>query len=89
MEKYVQSGDLFKEMFYVKDNKYIMPRLKDYDFKEWEKVRWFLTLKDVSEYLVKVYKSINYGFDNSSTYESIENNEKKKLDRMDNWSIRS
>ena len=88
IEKYVNSGDLFKEMFYLKD-KFIMPRLKDYDFGEWEKVRWFVKLKDVQDYLVKMYKSVVYGYDNQHTYESVEKNEKKKLTRMENWSIRS
>ena len=75
-------------MFYLKDQ-YIMPRLKDYDFVEWEKVRWFVKLKDVQDYLVKMYKSVVYGYDNQNTYESVEKNEKKKLTRMENWSIRS
>ena len=88
VEKYVNSGDLFREMFYLKDQ-YIMPRLKDYDFGEWEKVRWFLKLKDVQDHLVNMYKSIVYGYDNQFTYESVEKNEKKKLTRMENWSIRS
>ena len=88
VEKYVNSGDLFREMFYLKDQ-YIMPRLKDYDFGEWEKVRWFLKLKDVQDYLVKMYKSIVYGYDNQYTYDSVEKSEKKKLTRMENWSIRS
>ena len=88
IENYVNSGDIYREMFYIKDQ-YIMPRLKDYDFGEWEKVRWFLKLKDVQDYLVKMYKSIVYGYDNQNTYESVEKNEKKKLTRMENWSIRS
>ena len=88
IEKYVNSGDIYREMFYLKDQ-YIMPRLKDYDFGEWEKVRWFVKLKDVQDYLVKMYKSVVYGYDNQNTYESVEKNEKKKLTRMENWSIRS
>ena len=76
IEKYVNSGDLFKEMFYLKEQ-FIMPRLKDYDFGEWEKVRWFVKLKDVQDYLVKMYKSVVYGYDNQNTYESVEKNEKK------------
>ena len=88
IEKYVNSGDIYREMFYIKD-KYIMPRLKDYDFGEWEKVRWFLKLKDVQDYLVKIYKSIVFGYDNQNTYESVNKNEKKKLTRMEDWSIRS
>ena len=88
IEKYVTSGDLFREMFYLKEE-YIMPRLKDYDFGEWEKVRWFVKLKDVQDYLVKMYKSVVFGYDNQNTYESIEKNENKKLTRMENWSIRS
>ena len=75
-------------MFYLKEQ-YIMPRLKDYDFGDWEKVRWFLKLKDIQDYLVKMYKSVVYGYDNQNTYESVEKNEKKKLTRMENWSIRS
>ena len=88
IEKYVNSGDIYREMFYLKDQ-YIMPRLKDYDFGEWEKVRWFVKLKDVQDYLVKMYKSVVYGYDNQNTYELVEKNEKKKLTRMENWSIRS
>ena len=88
IEKYVTSGKIFREMFYLKEQ-YIMPRLKDYDFGEWEKVRWFVKLKDVQDYLVKMYKSVVYGYDNENTYESVEKNEKKKLTRMENWSIRS
>ena len=88
VEKYVTSGNIFKEMFYLKEQ-YIMPRLKDYDFGDWEKVRWFLKLKDIQDYLVKMYKSVVYGYDNQNTYESVEKNEKKKLTRMENWSIRS
>ena len=88
IENYVISGDIYREMFYLKDQ-YIMPRLKDYDFGEWEKVRWFVKLKDVQDYLVKMYKSVVYSYDNQKTYESVEKNEKKKLTRMENWSIRS
>jgi selenocysteine lyase/cysteine desulfurase len=88
IENYVISGDIYREMFYLKDQ-YIMPRLKDYDFGEWEKVRWFVKLKDVQDYLVKMYKSVVYSYDNQNTYESVEKNEKKKLTRMENWSIRS
>ena len=88
IEKYINSGDLYREMFYLKDQ-YIMPRLKDYDFGEWEKVRWFVKLKDVQDYLVKMYKSVVFGYDNQNTYDSMEKNEKKKLTRMENWSIRS
>ena len=46
-----------------------MPRLKDFDFGEWEKVRWFVKLKDVQDYLVKMYKSVVYSYDNQNTYE--------------------
>ena len=88
VENYVNNGDIYKEMFYLKD-KNIMPRIKDYDFGEWEKVRWFVKLKDVQDYLVKMYKSVIFGFDNENTYESVEKNERKKLIRMKNWSIRS
>ena len=88
IENYVISGDIYREMFYLKDQ-FIMPRLKDYDFGEWEKVRWFVKLKDVQDYLVKMYKSVVYSYDNQNTYESVEKNEKKKLTRMENWSIRS
>ena len=88
IENYVISGDIYREMFYLKDQ-YIMPRLKDYDFGEWEKVRWFVKLKDVQDYLVKMYKSVVYSYDNQNTYDSLEKNEKKKLTRMENWSIRS
>lgn len=88
VESYVNNGDIYKEMFYLKD-KNIMPRIKDYDFGEWEKVRWFVKLKDVQDYLVKMYKSVIFGFDNENTYESVEKNERKKLIRMKNWSIRS
>ena len=88
IENYVTSGDIYREMFYLKDQ-FIMPRLKDYDFGEWEKVRWFVKLKDVQDYLVKMYKSVVYSYDNQNTYESVEKNEKKKLTRMENWSIRS
>ena len=46
-------------------------------------------MKDVQDYLVKMYKSVVFGFDNQKTYESVEKNERKKLIRMKNWSIRS
>ena len=88
VENYVNSGDIYREMFYLKE-KNIMPRIKDFDFGEWEKVRWFIKLKDVQDYLVKMYKSVVFGFDNQNTYESVEKNERKKLTRMKNWSIRS
>ena len=88
VQNYVNNGDIYREMFYLKE-KNIMPRIKDYDFGEWEKVRWFVKMKDVQDYLVKMYKSVVFGFDNQKTYESVEKNERKKLIRMKNWSIRS
>ena len=88
VENYVNNGDIYREMFYLKE-KNIMPRIKDFDFGEWEKVRWFIKLKDVQDYLVKMYKSVVFGFDDQMTYESVEKNESKKLTRMKNWSIRS
>ena len=88
VENYVNDGDIYREMFYLKD-KNIMPRIKDFDFGELEKVRWFIKLKDVQDYLVKMYKSVVFGFDDQMTYESVDKDERKRLTRMKNWSIRS
>lgn len=78
---------LIKESFILKENE-ICPKIKEYDYGENENVKWFLTFKDVQNFLSTIYQSIFLGNNDDNLNEYYEKDKVRRLVRMDDWSIK-